>query len=175
MSNRFQAFFDFLPGDLSPMQHYRNLALIGVALLIVIGMIAGWSVVFSILCALLGGFAAVLAYDWLTSQPSGSSRLRQSSERIHAGAQLFLLNVYKSIVWSSLFVAILIGLTINWGTATGFLIGVLLSELVGYLGFNFTLRTRSITLNATTHNLLTATQLALSSGVISGLLVAGTA
>ncbi|MEE9411928.1 MAG: sodium/proton-translocating pyrophosphatase, partial [Methylococcales bacterium] len=90
-------------------------------------------------------------------------------------AQLFLLNVYKSIVWLSLFVAILIGLTINWGTATGFLIGVLLSELVGYLGFNFTLRTRSITLNATTHNLLTATQLALNSGVISGLLVAGTA
>jgi K(+)-stimulated pyrophosphate-energized sodium pump len=175
MSNRFQAFVDFLPGNLSPTQHYRNLALIGVALLIVIGIIAGWSVVFSILCALLGGFAAVLAYDWLTSQPSGSGRLRQSSERIRAGAQLFLLNVYKSIAWLSLFVAILIGLTINWGTATGFLIGVLLSELVGYLGFNLTLRTRSITLNATTQNLLTATQLALSSGVISGLLVAGTA
>lgn len=175
MFNRFQALFEFLPGDLTPTQHYRNLALIGVALLIVIGMIAGWSIVFSILCSLLGGFAGLLAYDWLSSQPTGNSSLRQTSERIRAGAQLFLLNVYKSIAWLSLFVAMLIGLTINWGTATGFLVGVLLSECVGYLGFNFTLRTRSATLNATTQNLLTATQLALSSGVISGLLVTGTA
>ncbi len=175
MFNRFQVLFEFLPGDLTPAQHYRNLALIGAALLMVIGIIAGWSIVFSIICALLGGFTGLLAYDWLTSKPTGNSSLRQTSERIRAGAQLFLLDVYKSIAWLSLFVAILIGLTINWGTAIGFLIGVLLSELVGYLGFNFTLRTRSVTLNATTDNLLTATQLALSSGVISGLLVAGTA
>jgi K(+)-stimulated pyrophosphate-energized sodium pump len=175
MINRFQALVDFLPGDLTPEQHYRNLTIIGAALLIVIGFVAGWSIVFSILCAVISGFAALLTYDWLTSQSSGDGSLRQASERIRSGAQLFLFNLYKNIIWVSVCFALLIGLTINWATAIGFVIGVLLSELVGYLGFNLTLSTRSVSLSATGHSLLTATQLALSSGVMSGLLVAGTA
>jgi K(+)-stimulated pyrophosphate-energized sodium pump len=175
MFNHLKALVNFLLGDLTPAQHYRNLALIGIALLIVIGIIAGWSVMFSIIAALLGGFAALLTYDWLNSQASGSNHLRQASERIRAGAQLFLLSLYKSIFWLGVVVTILIGLLLNWSTATGFLVGVLVSELIGYFVFNISLRTRSVTLNATTHNLLTATQLALSSGVISGLLVTTTA
>ncbi len=175
MFNRFKALVDLLPGHLTPTQHYRNLAVIGVALLIVIGLIAGWNIVFSILCVLMGGFAALLAYDWLASQPTGSGGFRQASERIGTGAQLFLLDLYKNIVWLSIFVAILIALMINWSAAIGFFVGVLVSELIGYFGCKITLYTRPVTLHATSRSLFEATKLALSSGVMSGLLVTGTA
>ena len=175
MLNRIQAFFDFFPSDLTPSQHFRNLAFIGIALLIVIGLMTGWSVTFSILCVIAGGFAGVLGYDWLVSQPAGNGNLRQVSERIRSGAQLFLFDLYKSIAWFSLLLAVLIGLTINWSAAFGYLTGVLVAELVGYLGFNLTLNTRSIVLHATRRHLLAITQLALSSGIISGLLVSGAA
>ncbi len=175
MFNRIQAVFEFLPRGLTAEQHYRNLALIGSVLLIVIGLIAGWSVVFSILSVVIGGFAALLAFDWLRSQPASNGMLRQTTERIRIGAQLFLFDLYKSITFLSLLIALLIGVLMNWSTAVGFLFGVLLSELIGYLGFNITISSRSISLQATSRNLISATQLALSSGVISGLLVSGAA
>ncbi len=175
MLNRIQALLDVFPNNLTASQHYRNLAIIGTALLIVMGLIAGWSVVFSILVTLAGAIAALLVHDWLGSQPAGNGAFRQASERIRSGAQLFLINLYKSIIWLSLFLFLLIGVSISWGTAIGFLIGVLASELIGYLGFNISMNSRSMTQQANSRNLLAATQLALSSGVISGLLVLGAA
>jgi|GEM_PF-5061113 len=175
MLNRIKLILDLFPTGLTPAQHCRNLALIGTALLIVIGLIAGWSVVFAMLSALSGGFAALLAFDWLGSQPAGDSRLRQASEKICRGAVLFLMNLYKSIALLSVLLGILIGTVVSWSAAIGFILGVLTSEFIGYVGFVLTMRTRSTVLQATHRNLLAVTQLALSSGVISGLLVSGTA
>lgn len=175
MLNHLKAIFDRLPHQLTPSQHIRNLAIIGSVLLIVIGVIAGWNVFFAIVSVVSGGFAVLIGFDRITSEPTGGGVVKLATEKIRNGAQLYLLSAYKNLLWVSVALAFFVGFGVSWSTAIGYLFGVLLTILAGFLCFHLCMNTRLTTLNAVGRNLLTATQLALSSGIISGFAVMGIA
>ncbi len=175
MLNYLKAIFERLPHHLTPSQHIRNLAIIGSVLLIVIGIIAGRNVFFAIVSVIAGGLVALIGFDRITSQPTGRGPVKLATEKIRSGAQLFLLNAYKNLLWISVALAVLVGFGLSWSTAIGYLFGVLLTILAGFLCFHLCLNTRLATLNAVGRNLLAATQLALCSGIICGFAVMGIA
>lgn len=175
MLNYLKAIFERLPHHLTPLQHIRNLSIIGSVLLIIIGVIAGWNVFFAIISVIIGGLAALIGFDRITSQSKARGPVKLATEKIRNGAQLFLLNAYKNLLLVSVALAVLVGFGISWSTGIGYLFGVLLSILAGFLCFNLCMNTRLATLNALSRHLLTATQLAMCSGIICGFAVMGIA
>ena len=112
---------------------------------------------------------------WINRQPTGDERMQAIARAIQEGAKAYLARQYKTVAYVAMVVFLIIGLTVDWFTALGFVVGAALSALTGFIGMNISVRANIRTAEAAKNGMVKALNVAVRGGSITGLLVAGLA
>ncbi len=107
----------------------------------------------------------------IKDQPSGSERMIGISRAIQEGAIAYLKRQYKTVSIVSIFLFVLLWITLGHLTALGFLIGAILSALSGFIGMIVSTRANVRVTQAATKGLAPALDLSFKGGLVTGLLV----
>jgi len=131
----------------------------------------------SVLYAVAGGIAAVLfaviLIGLVLRMPPGNERMREIAGAIQEGASAYLNRQYTVIAIIGALIAVVIGVAINWRTASLYVLGAVLSAAAGYVGMNIAVRSNLRTAEAARGGLNQALQVAFRGGSVTGFMVVG--
>lgn len=119
-------------------------------------------------------FACVLAAR-VNRQSAGTKKMKEIASAISEGAQAFLTEEYKILIFFVAILFVLIGVGVgSWITAICFVVGALFSTLAGYFGMTVATRANVRTANAAKEKGMNqALSIAFSGGAVMGMCVAG--
>lgn len=132
-------------------------------------------VIFALVASVIAIIYGAILIANILKKPAGNDRMKEISAAIQAGAKAYLNRQYRTITIIAVVLFIILGFTLGWTPAIGFLVGAVLSALAGYIGMNVSVRANVRTTEAARNGLAAALGLAFRGGAVTGLLVVGLA
>ena len=137
------------------------------------------AMIFGIVAGLVAVIYSISVTIWALKQDEGSEKMKQIAKAIQEGATAFLNRQYRTVAVVGIIIFALIFIGGIWIpqfgilTASGFLLGAILSALAGYLGMFNAVRANIRTAQIAHQGVRPALKFAFKGGSVTGLMVLG--
>ncbi len=132
-------------------------------------------VLISIGLGLLAIIYGIVTSRQVLSADAGNAKMQEIAGAIQEGAQAYLKRQYATIAMVGVVVAVIVYIFLGTISATGFVVGSILSGVAGFIGMNISVRSNVRTAAAAQTGLQAGLTVAFRAGAVTGMLVAGLA